>query len=507
MHEQTRIIINWDMSSLEDGLFMNRLETSPEVMQRLIEETVDEEVAVGMDMLIHCIFIRFYSHLKQSAVTTLPKHRYSPQQVLAETGLDVIQVMLDRCHAHNVRFLGGLRMNSSHGDPTDFGQWFQDHPQWHQKGAVKIDYTYDEVRQAMLTFVAEWLDAYAVDGMEFDWMRFMPAVPEGDGPTKAHLLTDFTCKARELLDKASKQRGVGRLVLGVRVPETLPECEHLGFDLEAWIKEGCVDYVVPSDFNHINYNAKVEEFVKLTEGTQCEIYPPLHPSPCDGDVAKELMPANYRAAAQNYHAFGAHGLYAFNWMYHWDTRRQASRYTGPGCFWPGALGYLHGLRDPEMVSRADRHYLFVPRWEKGHEPVSPLFPKDDSIELERNQAAPSGGQRFRVAEDFTSGELRGTLQFKAVGLAEEEHLEICINDAEVAAEHITRVVASKGQNKWQGRVLPPFDLYFIDLNWRAGVPLVHGDNQLFVRLLGPAAAVQGLVRIEELEVYVYVRPG
>ena len=34
----------------------------------------------------------------------------------------------------------------------------------------------------------------------------------------------------------------------------MPECDYHGFELSAWIREGLVDYVVPSDFNHINFN-------------------------------------------------------------------------------------------------------------------------------------------------------------------------------------------------------------------------------------------------------------
>ena len=96
----------------------------------------------------------------------------------------------------------------------------------------------------------------------------------------------------------------------MRVPQTLEECDYLGFDLAAWISEGLVDFIVPSDFMHTDTNMKTEEFVKLTKGTQCKVYPAIHTriSMDEPNEHYRLMTlANFRAAAQNYYAFGADG--------------------------------------------------------------------------------------------------------------------------------------------------------------------------------------------------------
>ena len=517
---ERRILTNWDMSSFEHGFFANREKLSPQFVKRLLEEAVDEHAAAQVDTLVHCVFIRFYSHLKVPSKVTDLAQRYrkaSRVDLLDEAGHDFIRILIDRCHQRNMEFVAGLRMNSSHGNPDDFGQWFKDHPEGHIKEQVKTDYTHDGVRAAMLTFIGELLDAYNVDGVEFDWMRWPPAFPPGEGPQKAHLLTDFTRKARQLLDEAAQRRSRSRLILGVRVPETMPECDYLGFDLKTWVQEGLVDYVVPSDFNHINFNTKVEEFVRLTEGTDCKIYPALHPSPSDLDNnVSQLTAANYRAAAQNFHAFGADGFYAFNWMYHWDHRRQARTYTGPGYMWPGALAYLRELRDPQEVSQRDRHYLFGPRWGRGDSlflshgggQIGRQFSKYDSIELNRSDRAPEGSWRYRIAEDLGNPRLRANLYFKAVGLSQQERLGIRLNGTPVPGEYVTRVLDPSGQNQWQGRVLPPFYWYFVDLDREQLAPsVISGDNRLTVRLIRPESGgvTTGTVSVEDLGVYVYVR--
>ena len=70
-----------------------------------------------------------------------------------------------------------------------------------------------------------------------------------------------------------------------------------------------------------------------------------------------------------------------------------------------------------------------------------------------------------MAEDFSDPNLRTTMQFKVLGLAEEEKLEIRINGTEVPVDFITRAQDRNGQNVFEGDPLPPFHLYVIDMNW------------------------------------------
>ena len=126
--------------------------------------------------------------------------------------------------------------------------------------------------------------------------------------------------------------------------------------------------------------------------------------------------------------------------------------------------------------------------------------------MDRAVSNGQGAQHFRLAEDLSDRKLRATLQFKAVGLAEGESLEIQLNGSLVPDQHITRHFDADGQNKWQGKVLPAFHLYIVDLNGSAqNPPIVNGDNQLTVRMIGKEDQGQGEVIIDELEVYIYLR--
>jgi len=290
------------------------------------------------------------------------------------------------------------------------------------------------------------------------------------------------------LDAAAQRRGRSQLPLGVRVPQTLEECDYLGFDLASWIKEGLVDYVVPSDFMYTDFNIKVEEFVKLTEGTDCKVYPAVHPQLCRDGGARRATLADYRAAAQNFDAYGAAGLQTYNYAL-------------------AELGYLPQLRVSQTISQGDRRYRFYPLWPDYT--VTYMYTtrdvKDGRPVLDRSEADPQGSQQFRVAEDLSNRKLRATLRFKAVGLAENEALEIQLNGIRIPDKDIRHIFDANGQNEEQGRVLAPFYLYVIDIPRGMPEPLIiNGDNELTVRLIPAEGQSEGTVTIDELEVYVHV---
>jgi len=451
--------------------------------KRILEELIDEEAAANVDAISYCLFTAFWSDVPSSKVTELFPWR---PPGMDEAGVDCLEVLIDRCHHHDMQFIADIRMNDRHGGPRK--GLAKEHPEWALLGSGN-DFAIQGVRDAMLTFSKEVLDAYDVDGLEYDYMRWCHMFKPGEGKKNAHLLTDLTRRTRKLLDDAARRRGCDRLVLGVRVPQNIEECDYLGFDLATWIKEGLVDYVVPSDFFHSDTNMKTEDFVKLAAGTDCKIYPAIHPMiSMDGpnEHYRLMSLPNFRAAAQNFYGFGADGISPYNYQRRFSRRATAHRSSSSAAWlWPAALGWLRELGDPDEVRQRDRHYLFYSIYKKPRK--SPTgFSNDDNIYLDRVAAVLEGQRRFRMAEDFSNRKLRTTMQFKAIGLAREDSLKIRINDVEVPVDYIIRVYDGNGQNVYEGDTLPPFDLYVIDMNWETTgrkQPLTFGDNTLSVQLV------------------------
>ena len=506
-----RIIINWDEENLWFPLLKARglSEPSGEAARKLLEEIIDEHAAAKVDTVVQVIFGAGFKHLIRSSKGS---ERFPAELIprgLEEIGLDFPKILVDRCHHHNMQFIAGLRMNDRHDfTPTQF---IREHPEWQLGMGNAMDYAFEPVRSFVLTFVDEVLDEYEVDGLEYDYMRWCHMFKPGEGKENAHLLTEFMRKTRRQLDAAAGRRGCNRLLLGVRVPQSIEECDYLGFDLETWINEGLVDYIVPSDFMHTDTNMKTEDFVKLAEGTNCKIYPAIHNRiSMDGpnEHYRLMTLANYRAAAQNFYRFGADGVSPYNYQFAYERRGHAHRSSAYAAYmWPAALGWLRDIRDLEEITSRDRHYLFYSLWKKSHKsPTS--FSHNNDIYLDRAKPVLEGSWRFRMAEDFSNPKLRTTMQFKALGLAEDEKLEIQINDKQVPAGYITRVYDKDGQSLYEGDPLDPFHLYVIDMNWETTgrkQPLIFGDNQLTIHLVPSAAKAEGTASIEELECYVYVR--
>ncbi len=504
--KECRIIVNWDEINMWSSHVKNQRHDrglDAKETKAVLEEIVDEHARAKVDRIVHCVISIPWGGIYPwyEPFGECPRDWLSGLERFHEAGHDLVQTLLDRSRQNGMQFLAGLRMNDRHGGVVE--QPFpKANPELMAKDFGAVDYKHEEVRQAVLAFTAEFLEKYDVDGIELDWMRWCKVFNNDEAVKNTPLLTDLMSHMREVVDQAARKRGRNGLLLGVRVPQTLDECQSLGFDVAAWIKEGYVDYVVPSDFFYTDFNTKVDEYVALAEGTDCKIYPAIHPILCIGNKNRLMNLANYRAAAHNFYARGAAGVSPYNYQYSWDKRRSAG-YPGSGLMWPAALGYMRELRDPERVSRRDRHYLFYALWSR---PSQTGFRHDERIVLDRAKPGAKGATRLRLCEDLSDPNLRAALQFKATGMREDETLEIALNGRPVPGKSVTRVIHADGQTKYEGRKLPAFFLHIVDFPRGAADPLiVSGDNTLTVHLKSDAPG-EGTITIDEPEVYIHVSP-
>ena len=498
---EKHVLINWDGGSLEHSLLSHRVGQDAAGMQRLIEDAVDEHARAGVGSYAHVVFAQFRANLPSSDTLQTTDWGWSAdwQETLRAADVDLMRVIMDRCRDRGIAFLACLRMNDRHGNSVK-GEFWKEHPLWRLEDyRGGLDYRHEGVREKLLAFIEELLSRYEVDGIEFDYMRWCHVFNRAEAEGNAPMLTDMTAKARKLLDDAARRRGTKHLRFGVRIPPTLEECKGLGFDVAAWVSQDLVDYIVPSDFFHTDINTRVEDFVALTEGTACRVYPAIHPLIGRGNQHNLMHLTHYRAAAQNFYAHGAHGISPYNYMYTWDKRRSPG-YEGAGLQWPAALGWLRELADPARVATGDRHYLFHTMWDQG---APTGYDKDWRINL--TQAEPVGRQLFRLCEDLADPDLRAVVQFKAIGLDASETLLIELNGRKVNDMQATRVADPDGQSEYEGRKMGPFHLYVIDVPHGDRDPmLVNGDNELSVTRHAPNGMLEGTVTIDELEVYVYV---
>ena len=485
-----RLIINWDAANMWNPLLcyaQRERELNAEGVKAVLEQIVDEHAKARIDRIVHCAFVlpwgtvppgfQSFDRLPPHAVeSSLYRGLFDPEREtgirqLEEAGYNFFRVLLDRAHKKGVQFLVGMRMNDRHGGSTTT-PFYGAHPEWRTtEPPPAMDYKHEGLRRTVLAVAEESLERYDADGIELDWMRWCHAFNPSEAQQNAPLLTDFTAKMRALLDQAAKTGKRGKLLLGARVPQTIEECRILGFDVAAWVQQGFVDYLCPSDFAVTDFNTRTDQFTVLTEGTSCRVYPSVHPQYADftfrptptGEQPICHTAESYRAAAKNFYAFGADGVSAYNYQDPW---------VADPAEWPRALFLLAKLRSPTDVARGDRHYRYYP--------TSPILAsttphevvmKHEKIVLDREAGEPAGSLSFRMAEDLRDTNLSATLAFKVAGMAEGDEIEAFLNDSAIPVDRFERI--------HEAEVRPTHHLYRTPLDTP---PATFGDNELHLRL-------------------------
>ena len=505
-----RLLTYYDAAGLEHALnpLVDRLPNDVKAWTAAIETLIDAHADAGVDTIAQNVFDRF-THILRPAITEVAYPAYAPRpqtdehvesafrhhvmtKAMHEAGSDSIQIMLDRCRKLGLTFIAAMRMNDRH--PISLKErTYLEHPEWHlklQQDGVYwdggFDYSIDAVRERVLTFVSDMLEHYDVDGVEYDWVRWVYVFRPGTEQQNAPLLTDFHRETRRLLDEAATKRG-RKLLLGVRVPHIFERCMEAGYDVAPWIKEGLVDYVVPSHFGHMDYNTKVEEFRGLTEGTDCRVYPStqghMWTGPCRLDVYR---PAHFHAIAHNFYAFGADGIQTYN--YQFSTIEQIAP----------KLRELTPMNDPDDLAGRDREYLYW-RHHGRLQAAGAAAMQYDVIHLPRSESNSSGTFDFRLAEDLAGGKVSALMEFTAAGMTTGDSIAVKINGKNVDPNGVRRFHIWDGHDH-EGKD-EPYDLFRIALT---DPPVKFGDNRLAVSLT-KAGNSEGVIRIEDVSVTVHPR--
>ena len=195
----------------------------------------------------------------------------------AAKGLDCLDMTSAFCRTNGMEIFVSIRVNDTHDhwyfrpgtNPKRswlFPKWKAAHPDclfgtdrkrprfgsW-----TAVDFENPEVRAYMKKFVAEFVNNYDVDGIEYDFMRHGPilkSVGWGAYATEAQLktMTGFMMELRAITEAAGRKRGKPILVL-VRTSDSVGYAKGIGIDVEAWLKAGVMDIWSVSDYFQLDY--------------------------------------------------------------------------------------------------------------------------------------------------------------------------------------------------------------------------------------------------------------
>ena len=321
------------------------------------------------------------------------------------------------------------------------------------------DFRHAYIRDYRLAIIQEAIEKFDFDGVEMDFMRsatyFSPdrflgmygCIQERRFAELAPLLTDMICRVRSFLDELAPKKGKKHLRLGVRIPENLKLARACGFDVSAWVREAKLDYLCPTGYQGTRHNLPIEEFQRIVDGTDCEIYPSLFPMPCTRPrVLATIATEVWAATAQVYYRAGVQGVSLFN-HFHAATRQW-------GEFNSEALELLGSS---ERVARAKHHYFIG-------------YPADSHVPLERAQQhtgyagtlASSSGYRgvfpFQFGEDLrSSGRRLVKARVKVFEMAPDDEVRVDINGNEVDCIFDWRRRQVAGNELAEGRWQPTIE--------------------------------------------------
>ncbi len=274
-------------------------------------------------------------------------------RVFRDRGVDPFEVALEHAHAVGLEFHACYRVAGFHYPPPSHihdvaDTFYRTHPQWRgvdRAGTVtpRMAYTYPAVRQYVISLLREMAER-PVDGVCLLYNRRPPLV-EYESPLvegfmsdhgvdprqldphdpqwlayRARALTRFHRELRTAMDElARERRRARRIQISAVVLSDHAENLYHGLDLQAWVREGLVDTLIPySSAPNLDSNVAAwtdpraaKYFVDLVKDTPVVLAPNVMP--------RHLTPEGFRRRAAG--LFGA----GVDHLFFWDCAGGAGR--------------------------------------------------------------------------------------------------------------------------------------------------------------------------------------
>jgi len=262
---------------------------------------------------------------------------------LEAQGIDFLDEIARGAHDAGLRIFPSLRLQGPKPVPVnmEMGTLYQSRPDLrcrdHKgRGVGHLSLAFPEVRRFWIDLVCEPLER-GFDGVHVIWCRSRPFVlyedpvierfrqlhgcdprdlgdPAEDDPRFWEVSAEFvTAFARELKHEvAARSQALGRpLEIAHNINLTRRDNLSLGVDVETWVKEGLVDYLMPHPAVPKRAAEWIGWLVDLVRGTTVKLYPDLYP--------RRQPPAASLHSGQTLYDLGCDGMAL------WDTYSRVYR--------------------------------------------------------------------------------------------------------------------------------------------------------------------------------------
>jgi len=327
-----------------------------------LRQPVDEVVGTGVDLLVLGLgYSDVYFH--QSKVGRVVGQlkdvweNYIDWRIMRmveeaeKLGTDQVREVIKRGREMGLTVFPSLKLN----DSSPPGSERCGRLKWDHEAEVCIgdpgraqwcyDFANELVRQDKLAVLREMLEDYEADGLELDFKFESFYFKKADIEKNADLMTAFVGDVRELANEVGAKQGRDVPIM-VRVDLQRDANLAMGLDVEKWLENGSIDYVVGQDEANLTDTQEKPQWLPDTANASggAAYYRP--PRRVYDERVGLLHIEMYRALIQTLQSQGYGGIYDGYFPWPLDKREYE---------------VLRELAFPEAHARRDKLYLLQPR--------------------------------------------------------------------------------------------------------------------------------------------------
>ena len=397
---------------------------------------------------------------------------WNNMQSLIDRGYDPLKLLIDRAHDKNLDFFASLRLGSYGGmDPsldTKTGGY---------------GYVNKEVRDHVYEVLKELVNDYDTDGIELDF-----AAPPGgasfyfqpeDVPKNTQLMTDWV---KQVSDMTRNFNNTGKEI-GARIYPTKAANEAAGLDIDEWIEQKLIDFVVPMVYGHhiIDPDMPIDWLIKSAHDKDISVYPMISPYYSDDSRThlnrQYATPEMIRAATSNYWYKTVDGMYT--WFLSWPLGNAEHR-------------ILSELGNPTLSEKGDKHYI-VRRSNQYMEIHNidcslPLNIPSDSISDPHSIPFYISDNIIKESEKISSIELNINIK----DLVSKDRLSFSLNGKSLSNEEVIRTPSD---------TISPYVGQWLKFRLKTVKPKM-GSNTLQIMLHGRPEGLKSDLVVEDVEIII-----
>ncbi len=246
----------------------------------------------------------------------LPELQYPTLLQWRAQGVDLVKLIVAESQRHGLECFWEYRLNGADrtADVSTAARppLKDQHPEWLVKGSWwepgMWNFAVPEVRAYKVAILREVAENYDLDGINLDFGRHPPYLPDGQQWEHREALTDLVRQVRLMLQEVAERRG-RPLLLSVRVADTVPGCHFDGMDVETWVRQNLVDMII---IGTRSIEVDMPGFREITRGSHVKLYPGTDQHHAPSGYRQATQIEFYRGLAANWRHQGADGVAAFN---------------------------------------------------------------------------------------------------------------------------------------------------------------------------------------------------